>query len=62
MPLLHSSNVICHVYRSMEKTKIFRLSESLKCPLYVKKEELIGKELHYRKVKHITSNRNIYNN
>ena len=53
MPLLQSSNVICHVYRSIEKTKIFRLSVSLKCPLYVKKEEWIGKKIYCRKVKQI---------
>ena len=51
------SNVIQHAYRPpIAETKIFRLGVSLICPLYVKKEERIGKKLYYRKTKYITSN------
>ena len=42
---------IWHPYRSIAETKIFRLGVSLMCLLYVKKEERIGKELYYRKIK-----------
>ena len=37
------SNIIWHAYRLIAETKIFRLSVSLICSLYVKKEEWIGK-------------------
>ena len=56
MPLILSSNVIWHAYRSIAETKIFRLGVSFICCLYVKKEEWIGKKLYCRKIKHITSN------
>ena len=51
-----SSNVVWHAYRSITETKVFRLGVSLIYPLYVKKEEWIGKKLYYRKIKSITSN------
>ena len=40
----------------MAETKIFRLGVSLICPLYLKKEEWIGKKLYYKKIKYIPSN------
>ena len=54
MPLILSSNVICHAYRLIAETKIFRLGVSLIClgggmDLYVK-EEWIGKKVYYRKI------------
>ena len=55
MPLILSSNVICHAYRLIAETKIFRLGISLIFLLYVK-EEWIGKKVYYRKIQHITSN------
>ena len=42
---------IWHPDRSIAETKIFRLGVCLMCLLYVKKEERIGKELYYRKIK-----------
>ena len=57
MPLILSSDVIWHAYRSIAETKILRLGVSLICPLYVKKGEWIGKKLYYRKMKYITSSK-----
>ena len=54
--LIMSSNLICHAYRSIVETKIFRLGVNLIYPFYVKKEEWISKKLYYRKIKYITSN------
>ena len=51
MPLILSSNVIWHAYWSIAETKIFRLGVSVICPLYVKKEEWIGKKMKLQKDK-----------
>ena len=49
MPLILSSNVIWNAYRLIAENKIFRVSVSLICLLYVK-EKWIGKKVLYIKM------------